>query len=52
VVGNRVLGRIFGPKRDEISLRWRKITRSFIICTPPGMFLGVQLSKIKWVEPG
>jgi hypothetical protein len=38
VVGNRVLGRIFGPKRDEINLRKRKLMRSFIICTPSDMF--------------
>jgi hypothetical protein len=52
VVGNGVLGGIFGPKRDEISLRWRKLMKSFLICTPPGMFLGVQLSKINLVELG
>jgi hypothetical protein len=31
---NKVLRRIFGPKRDEVTGGWRKlITRSFMICT-------------------
>jgi hypothetical protein len=34
VFENRVLRRIFGPKRDEVTGEWRKcITRSFMICT-------------------
>jgi hypothetical protein len=31
VFENRVLRRIFGPKRDRVTGGWR--TRSFIICT-------------------
>jgi hypothetical protein len=35
VFENRVLRRIFGPKRDEVTGEWRNcITRSFMICTP------------------
>jgi hypothetical protein len=31
---NRVLRRIFGPKRNEVTGSWRKLLmRSFIICT-------------------
>jgi hypothetical protein len=34
VFENRVLRRIFGPKRDEMTGEWRKlITKSFMICT-------------------
>jgi hypothetical protein len=34
VFENRVLRRIFGPKRDEVTEEWRKfIMRSFVICT-------------------
>jgi hypothetical protein len=34
VFENRVLRRIFRPKRDEVMGEWRKcITRSFVICT-------------------
>ena len=29
---NRVLRRIFGPKRDEVAGEWRKV-RSLMICT-------------------
>jgi hypothetical protein len=33
VFENRVLRRIFGPKRDEVTGDWRKfIKRSFMIC--------------------
>jgi hypothetical protein len=31
---NRVLRRIFGPKRDEVTGEWRNFMRSLIICTP------------------
>jgi hypothetical protein len=31
---NRVLRRIYGPKRDEVTGEWRNyITRSLMICT-------------------
>jgi hypothetical protein len=34
VFEKKVLRRIFGPKRDEVTERWRNcITRSFMICT-------------------
>jgi hypothetical protein len=34
VFENRVLRRIFGPKRDEVTGEWRKcITSNFITCT-------------------
>jgi hypothetical protein len=29
VFENRVLRRTFGPKRDEVTGEWRKLTRSF-----------------------
>jgi hypothetical protein len=35
VFENRVLRRIFGPKRDEVTGGWRNcIMRSFITCAP------------------
>jgi hypothetical protein len=35
---NRVLMRIFGPKRDEVSGEWRSyIMKSLMICTPHQM---------------
>jgi hypothetical protein len=40
VFENRVLRRIFGPKRDEVTGEWRKLPmRSFIICTHPKISL-------------
>jgi hypothetical protein len=34
VFENRVLRRVFGPKRDEVAGEWRNcITRNFVICT-------------------
>jgi hypothetical protein len=40
VFENRVLRRIFGPKRDEVTGEWKKnyITRSLMICTPDNIF--------------
>jgi len=29
---NRVLGRIFGPKLEEVSGDWRRLHRCFITC--------------------
>jgi hypothetical protein len=41
VFGNRVLGRIFGPKRDEVTKGWRKLhEKRFIIFTLHRVLLG------------
>jgi hypothetical protein len=41
VFENRVLRRIFGPKRDEVTGEWRSYTmKSFIFYTPPQILLG------------
>jgi hypothetical protein len=41
VFENRVLRRIFGPKKDEVTGEWKKLPiRSFIFCTPPQILLG------------
>ena len=35
VFENRVLRRVFGPKRDEVTEDWRKLhNEEFVICTP------------------
>jgi len=41
VFENRVLRRISGPKRYEVTGEWRKLhMRSFMICTPhPALFM-------------
>jgi hypothetical protein len=41
VFENRVLRRIFGPKRDKVTGEWRSWTMmSFIFCTHPQIVLG------------
>jgi hypothetical protein len=41
VFENKVLRRIFGPKRDEVTGEWRRLyTRSFKLCTPHQISFG------------
>jgi hypothetical protein len=41
VFENRVLRRVFGPKRDEVTGEWKKyIMRSLMICTPYPILCG------------
>jgi hypothetical protein len=41
VFENRVLRRVFGPKRDEVTGEWRKLQmRSLVICTPYPILCG------------
>jgi len=41
VFENRVLRRIFGPKRDEVTGEWRNyIMRSLLICPPQPILCG------------
>jgi hypothetical protein len=41
VFENRVLKKIFGPKRDEVTGEWRKyIMRSLVVCTPHPILFG------------
>jgi hypothetical protein len=46
VFENKVLRRIFGPKRDEVTGKWRRLlTRSFMLCTPHQYHSGDQVKK-------
>ena len=46
VFENRVLRKIFGPKRDEVTGDWRNyILRSLMICTAHPMCSGDQIEK-------
>jgi len=46
VFENRLFGRIFGPKRDEVTGKRRRLTkRSFMICTPQQILFGDQIKK-------
>jgi hypothetical protein len=50
VFENRVIRRIFGPKRDEVTREWRKLhNEGFICCTSPQILLR---KKIKENEVG
>jgi hypothetical protein len=40
VFENRVLRRVFGPKRGEVTVEWRNFMRSFMICTPHPILYG------------
>jgi hypothetical protein len=41
VFENRVLRRIFGPERDEVTGEWRRLNnRSFMICIPHHRLFG------------
>ena len=41
VFENRVLRRVFGPKRDEVTGEWRKLhSGSLMICIPHPIFCG------------
>jgi len=41
VFKNRVLRRVFGPKKDEITGEWRKLhNESLMICTPHQILFG------------
>jgi hypothetical protein len=37
---NRVLRKIFGPKKDEVTGEWRKLQNEEIICTPHQIMFG------------
>jgi len=41
VFENRVMRRIFGPKRDEVTGEWRKLhNEELTICTPHQIIIG------------
>jgi hypothetical protein len=50
VFQNRVLRRIFGPKRDRVTREWRNyITRNLMISTPYSIFFGlIRSRRMRW----
>jgi hypothetical protein len=40
VVENRVLRKIFGPKRDEVTGEWRNVMKNLMICISRPIFFG------------
>jgi hypothetical protein len=50
VFENRVLRRIFGPKRDEVTGEWRKLHSGELrnLYPPPNIIRQIKSSRIKW----
>jgi hypothetical protein len=48
---NRVLRRIFGPKRDEVTREWRKLHNEELrdLYSSPGIIKIIKLRRIRWV---
>jgi hypothetical protein len=51
VFENRVLGRIFGPKRDEVTGEWRKLHNKELheLYTSPSIIRIIKCRRMKWV---
>jgi hypothetical protein len=52
VFGNRVLGRIFGPKRDEVTRQWRKLHSRELhnLYSSPNIIRQVKSRTMRWAE--
>jgi hypothetical protein len=50
VFENRVLRRIFGPKRDEVTGEWRKLHNKELhdLCSSPSIIRIIMLRKMRW----
>jgi hypothetical protein len=51
VIENRVLRRIFGPKRDEVTGEWRELHNEevHIFYSSPNVIRQIKSRKIRWV---
>ena len=49
---NRVLGRIFGPKRDEVSGEWRKLHNEELndLYCSPNIVRVIKWRRMRWAE--
>jgi hypothetical protein len=52
VFGNRVLRRIFGPKRDEVTGEWRKLYKEELrdLYSSPSIIRIIKSRRIRWAE--
>jgi hypothetical protein len=52
VFENRMLGRIFGPKRDDVTGEWRKLHNGELndLYSSPNIVWVIQLRRISWAE--
>jgi hypothetical protein len=50
VFENRVLGRIFGPKRDELTGEWRKLHNEELhdLYSSPSIIRIIQARRMRW----
>jgi hypothetical protein len=53
VFENRVLRRIFGPKRDEVTGGWRKLHNEELrnLYASPGIIRRIKSRRMRWVGP-
>jgi hypothetical protein len=49
---NRVLRRIFGPKRDEVMGEWRKLHNKELLdlYSSPSIIITIKLRRMRWAE--
>jgi hypothetical protein len=50
VIENRVLRRIFGPKRDEVMRGWRKLHNEELrgLCSSPSIIRIIKSKRMRW----
>jgi hypothetical protein len=50
VFENRVLRRIFGPNRDEVTGEWRKLLNEELcdLCSSPSIIRIIKLRRVRW----
>jgi len=51
VFNNRVLRRIFGPKKDKVTAEWRKLHNEELneLYTSPNIFQVIKLRRMRWM---
>jgi hypothetical protein len=47
---SRVLRRIFGSKRDEVSGEWRRLHNEefYAVCSSPNIIRGIKSKRLRW----
>jgi hypothetical protein len=52
VFENRVLRKIFGPKRDEVRGEWRKLHKEVLndLYSPPNIFRVIKSRSLRWAR--
>jgi len=50
VFENRVLRRIFGPKRDELTREWRKLLNEELMYSSPNIVRVIKSRRMRWAR--